>query len=263
MIKLIASDLDGTLLKEGTKDVNPELFDVVKALKQKGITFVAASGRELDTIRTVVRPVEEDIYCIANNGGRITKRCDENLLVLTLDWDIVKNVIEDVRKDPEIVFVSVNTIEGTYTDSTNTEVIEWLKKGYGMNPIITDDMIKSELHVMKISVFAKNDANDIVAPYIEKYGDKAHVTVAGAQWIDFTHTLADKGIALKKLMDMLSVTPEETWAFGDNGNDISMLKAAGTGFASPEAREAVKKEADICLEGDLWDSVINQIKTLL
>ena len=62
MVKLIASDLDGTLLPEGTKDINPKLYDVIRALKAKGIIFVAASGREFDTIRTVMDPVVSDIY---------------------------------------------------------------------------------------------------------------------------------------------------------------------------------------------------------
>ena len=48
MIKLIASDLDGTLLKEGTMDINPEIYDIIRKLKAKGIVFAAVSGREYD-----------------------------------------------------------------------------------------------------------------------------------------------------------------------------------------------------------------------
>ena len=46
MIKLIASDLDGTLLKEGTMDINPEIYDIIRKLKAKGIVFAAVSGRK-------------------------------------------------------------------------------------------------------------------------------------------------------------------------------------------------------------------------
>ena len=72
MIKLIASDLDGTLLPEGTMDVNPELFDVIRRLKKKGVTFAAVSGREYDSIAKVFEPVKDDIYFIAGNGGVIS-----------------------------------------------------------------------------------------------------------------------------------------------------------------------------------------------
>ena len=57
MIKLIASDLDGTLLKEGTMDINPEIYDIIRKLKAKGIVFAAVSGREYDSIERVFAPV--------------------------------------------------------------------------------------------------------------------------------------------------------------------------------------------------------------
>ena len=65
MIKLIASDIDGTILPEGTDLVNPELYDVIRALKKKGIRFAAASGRQYESMHHVFAPVEEDIYFIA------------------------------------------------------------------------------------------------------------------------------------------------------------------------------------------------------
>ena len=58
MIKLIASDLDGTLLKEGTMDINPEIYDIIRKLKAKGIVFAAVSGREYDSIERVFAPVK-------------------------------------------------------------------------------------------------------------------------------------------------------------------------------------------------------------
>ena len=71
MIKLIASDLDGTLLQEGTMDINPEIYDIIHKLKAKGIVFAAVSGREYDSIARVFAPVKDDIYFIAGNGSLI------------------------------------------------------------------------------------------------------------------------------------------------------------------------------------------------
>ena len=58
MIKLIASDLDGTLLKEGTMDINPEIYEIIRKLKAKGIVFAAVSGREYDSIERVGKSLE-------------------------------------------------------------------------------------------------------------------------------------------------------------------------------------------------------------
>ena len=66
MIKLVASDVDGTLLPEGSSDMNPELYDVIRRLKEKGIVFAAASGRQMNSVRRVFRPVLDDVYFISN-----------------------------------------------------------------------------------------------------------------------------------------------------------------------------------------------------
>ena len=71
MIKLVASDVDGTLLPEGSSDMNPELYDVIRRLKEKGIVFAAASGRQMNSVRRVFRPVLDDVYFISNNGGYV------------------------------------------------------------------------------------------------------------------------------------------------------------------------------------------------
>lgn len=263
MIKLIASDLDGTIVPEGTKEINPELYDVVRKLNDKGIIFVAASGRDIGTMRTVITPVADIIFSISNNGGRITTYTNEDMVIYFLDFSLVKNIISDTRKDENVIFVSISTNSGTYSDSKDEEVLKWLLEGYGLDVIHVEDMIEKPLDVIKISVLTRGNAADVVEPYEKKYGDLCHVTVAGERWIDFTHSMADKGIAFKNLIDMLGVNKEETWAFGDNLNDITMLNAAGVGFAAPGARDEVKAKADVCLDGDIWDAVIKQMKTLL
>ena len=71
MIKLIASDIDGTLLIEGTDKINPEIFEVIKKLKEKGIIFAAASGRQYGSIRKLFAPVKDDIIFITDNGSSV------------------------------------------------------------------------------------------------------------------------------------------------------------------------------------------------
>lgn len=89
MIKLIASDVDGTLLPEGTADLNPELYDVILKLKEKGIVFAAASGRQANSVKTVFAPVEQEMYFITNNGGYVTYR-DEVLACRVFDGKTIK-----------------------------------------------------------------------------------------------------------------------------------------------------------------------------
>ena len=69
MIKLIASDLDGTLLKNGAQELPPDIFPIIRELRQKGIRFVAASGRQYYNLRLLFKPVRDEIFYIAENGS--------------------------------------------------------------------------------------------------------------------------------------------------------------------------------------------------
>ena len=71
MIRLIASDVDGTLIKDSTPDLYPEMADTIRKLKERGILFCAASGRQYASLKNVFREVAEDIAYIAENGAHI------------------------------------------------------------------------------------------------------------------------------------------------------------------------------------------------
>ena len=69
MIKLIASDVDGTLIQDSTPDLYPEMVETIRSLKEKGILFCAASGRQYPSLRNVFREVADEIAYIAENGA--------------------------------------------------------------------------------------------------------------------------------------------------------------------------------------------------
>ena len=71
MIKLIASDIDGTLVVDGTNKVNPEIFEVLIKLKEKGIQFAAASGRQWASIEAVFEPIKEKVFYLSDNGAYV------------------------------------------------------------------------------------------------------------------------------------------------------------------------------------------------
>ena len=98
MVKLIASDLDGTLLQNGAHDVNPIVFDQIRTLKEHGIMFAAASGRQYLNLRRLFTPVQDDIAYIAENGSlciyneeTISKGIIE-LDLLTVSWMKLPNI---------------------------------------------------------------------------------------------------------------------------------------------------------------------------
>ena len=74
MIRLIASDLDDTLLPEGTSDLNPEYFELIRALHKKGILFTAASGRHYNSMKRLLAPVKEELIFLCGNGTCVVRQ---------------------------------------------------------------------------------------------------------------------------------------------------------------------------------------------
>ena len=80
MIKLVVTDVDGTLVKESTLNINPEYYDVIRALHTKGIRVVLASGRQYESIRKLIAPVQDLVWYIADGGA--TLKMDRGLEVV-------------------------------------------------------------------------------------------------------------------------------------------------------------------------------------
>ena len=101
MIKLIVTDIDGTLVKDGTLDINPEYMDVIKKLTEKGIHFVACSGRQYCSERQLFAPVKDRIFFISD-GGTLIRTSEKILKVYTLSAEIWKNMARRRSSAPPI-----------------------------------------------------------------------------------------------------------------------------------------------------------------
>ena len=129
MIKLIVSDIDGTLVKDGTLDINPEYMDVIRKLTEKGIHFVACSGRQYSSEKQLFAPVK-DIISYISDGGTLIRTSEKILKVHTLSmrygktWPVwPKRKCRDV-----IIYFQSNR---SYAENANTPMFRWLRDSYG------------------------------------------------------------------------------------------------------------------------------------
>ena len=96
MIKLIASDIDGTLIPDSTPNLYPEMVEEIKSLADRGILFCGASGRQLASIRSVFREVEDKICYIAENGAHLYYK-GKDLAVTAMKPEYVRQIVEQLR----------------------------------------------------------------------------------------------------------------------------------------------------------------------
>lgn len=249
-IHLIACDVDGTLIKESSSNLYPEMIEAIKKLNQKGILFCAASGRQYPSLRNVFREIADDIIYIAENGAQIRYN-NSDISITAMKRDYVVGIINMLRPYYGEIETVVSTDKGSLIESKSSEFIDLIENGYHNRFTLVEDVLsQQDVVVFKISVYKKGNIREIGEKvFIPAWKDKVKVCIAGDEWADFMDDSVDKGKALKFLEDYLKITREQTMAFGDNDNDIGMLLQAGESYAVENAVEKVKKAAKyICPE---------------
>ena len=144
MIKLIASDMDGTLLNSN-KQLSPSLYGILKKLNDKGIVFVAISGREIFSLKEIFKDVEEDIVYASNNGNYITYK-DEVIFENYIEHNMVYKVAKIIRKKAKYntIYCSKDTV---YSESIIPCIVG---KKWKLKVKYVRDITKVEDKILKI-----------------------------------------------------------------------------------------------------------------
>ena len=258
MIRMIATDLDDTILPEGTFDLNPEYIDVIRELKKKGILFVAASGRHSTSIRRLLRDVQDDVVILAGNGSVVMYR-GETIDLQPLDYSFYQEVLAVMRQIDSSLILTDHA-ECVWTDSARGDLISWIREGYRVRLEQCDDLAKITPPVLKTAMHVEQDAAKEAARIREMFPGRASIMAAGPRWVDVVANGADKGAALKRVQDIFGISRTQTAAFGDNENDIGMLELAGCSYAVANAREQVKAAAGEVIGPMSEDAVLKVIK---
>ena len=256
MIKLIASDLDGTLIRVEENKLNPELFDIILKLKEKGIRFAAASGRPLASILDLFDPVKNDIFYITENGSLTI--CDGKTVGLgSIDRELALRIFQAAREQGSCeFFVSCNG--KCYTESTNSQFLNYMHNvvHFNMEKVSSLDDISDPF--IKFAIYDPNGTEEILPYFRERFGNEIEIVTSGNEWIDFLAPDANKGTGLEQVCKYMGISREECIAFGDQYNDIAMLEYAGSSYAMNTCAPGVEKHADY-----QTDSVESVLKTLL
>lgn len=220
MIKMVCSDLDGTLLQYGKKLIEGEIFDEIRALHDRGILFCPASGRQYTSLRKLFAPVADDCIYLCENGavvyrgGKvIAKTPMPRALAEEIAWDFWNNT-EDLG---EVMLSGENM---SYLMERGHGVVDRIKF-IGNNYTVITDPAQIPEDIVKVSVYLVDGVEPFVERFVPKW-QQANCAVAGPKWIDTT--VANKGIGVQSICRVLGIDPADVMAFGDNYNDVAMLE---------------------------------------
>ncbi len=231
--------MDGTLLNSN-HEVSDRFFELFEELKERNIVFVAASGRQYNSIIDKLHSIKNDIIVIAENGGLVMHRANE-LLSTPLKRDMCDKVLETIEATADIHPVLCGKRNAFLTEKSGFS-IEMLRQYYSKFEIV-DDLYKIDTEILKIAIYHFECSEKHVYPVVKHLEDEFKVKVSGTNWVDVSSPNANKGFALQKVQELYSIDPKETMVFGDYNNDLEMLAMADFSFAMENAHLNVKKAA--------------------
>lgn len=258
MIRLIATDIDGTLVKDSSPVVDDIIPDTMHTLIEQGNICVVASGRQYCSIRSIFHKIEDEIAYIAENGAHIRYQGND-LYVQEMEREDIVGIIEDFRHYKDTCDIIVSTPDGSYLETKNQEFIDLIHYSYRNKYRVVEDILAEDITIIKIAIYRKNSIRELGEKvFIPKWELRVKACMAGEEWVDFMDASVDKGHALKYLQEYFGISKADTMVFGDNANDIGMLQAAEESYVVANARKEVKKWAKyIC--PPYWEKGVYQV----
>ena len=220
-IKLIALDMDGTLLDDRHK-VSDENRRAIKEAEKRGVRVVLSTGRSLKTARDYVLSLELSSYLVTVNGGEIWGPNGELVQRSKVDTEHIQWMFE-LSKKHKTGFWATSS-ENVWRNNMPEDLFsqEWIKFGFHIEEDEIRESVLKELQDKGLFEISNSSLKNI------------EVNALGI----------NKAVGLQKVCDLLGISMDNVMAVGDSLNDIAMITEAGLGIAMGNAQETVKEAAD-------------------
>jgi hypothetical protein len=243
MIKLLALDIDGTLIREDNKISAVVRESILKAY-HNGVKVVLLSGRNYFGMKDYIQELGLKGIAASANGAEIVRIEDEEVIHQeTIPYDIARSVVE---KSISVGTVPINFSNcKVYTKGFDSLPMDYIKALNQEFHYIEDiyENLKEYPSAKLMMVGAQNDLATIKEFSLTSYGEVLNADFSMETLLEVYSNKADKGKALSFMMEHYGVLKEETMCIGDSENDIPMFKTAGLSVAMGNASENVKSHA--------------------
>ena len=241
MIKLVASDLDGTLLLNGAQSVEDSMFETIGRLLDRGLLFAPASGRQMTSLKRLFAPVAEELVYISENGALVSYK-GKTIAKTPMKRKLALEIIEDVLAQ-DYCEVLVSGEKTTYIKPKTKEYHDRMTKVVNYHTTLVSDFSEIQEDILKVAVCDLSGIEHSKEHFFKRWGNEAAAVVSGSLYLDFMDLKVSKGNAMKQIQQSMNILPEECMAFGDNYNDIPMLDSVGHAYVMEKAVDDIKKHS--------------------
>lgn len=257
MIKLIASDMDGTLLDEN-KQLPAEFKRILEKIIDSGAEFVVASGRSYVTLYKNFSGMEDKINYICDNGAYIVINGNP-VHIEIMDKVIIRDIVKECCQIPNTSIILCG-LNGTYHLPYDKRFINEVSSYY-VNHVSTENLAEVNDDIFKIAICDLNGPSNRSYKILnDKFGNDTAIQISGPYWMDIMNKGVNKGEALKKIQTYLSVSKNETMAFGDYYNDIELLQNAEYSYVMKNAPDDMFRYGKYIAEPNSEHGVIKVIE---
>lgn len=273
MYKLIAMDLDGTLLNDN-KEISRENLEFIHRAIGKGYEIVIATGRRYWSAKKLVKMIDSHITILANNGNIVKNSInDKTIIAKYLDKEDFRNIVLDGKKRDLQPIIHLDGYDYGYDIA-----VEYDEDYPGYYNILDNtDRYKriDSFEDIKEGILAvvylgrTRELNDFYREIIHKYPNvyNAHVLenmVTVEAFLEVMNPKGTKWLSLVEYASTLGIRPEEIITIGDNNNDTSMIRGAGLGIAMINGSQSLKTIADrVSLKDNNESGVAFELSRLL
>lgn len=253
MIRLIATDLDGTLLNNEHKisDYNKK---VISAVNEKGIKVILSTGRPTSAATKFLDDLNIETDMISFNGAMITDRKGNILYENNLESSIGKKLIE-IAKKYKIYYQGFLGERWNLSDAKSKWLDFYISIAKINNYIVGFDNMK-DFSFSKFMFIGENEILKEIAEELDKkLKDKVYYAFSRPVYLEVHSPKVSKANALCFLLNKYDIKKENVMAFGDNNNDIEMLEIAGISVAVDNAENSVKEKAKYITKSNIENGV--------
>lgn len=266
-IKLVALDLDGTLLSQG--ELSPAVGQAVAAVQARGVHVTLATGRRACRTLPWAKALNISVPVVAHNGAVVVdpqsgRFCRQQGISLSVANALIDELVR--LQLPHLVYRGEDQGElGVLAAAFAGHQPEFLT--FIDDQLAIADCISLEVDPIKIAVLAEADRmRQVVDTWPHRYGGAVSMVVyqsEGYVGVDIMPPSCSKATGIDFILDLLGLDFADVLAIGDDYNDLALIQAAGLGVAMGHAPAAVKQQADYVAPTGGQDGVAHVLNRFL